>query len=221
MSPLPVALRSVSPRELAERLAAERRGRPFLVHLDGDGRQRIVTLPDNGTPVSIGRAPTAGVALAWDTEVSRVHALLEPVGDVWTLADEGLSRNGSFVNGKRLLGRCRLADGDAIAVGHTVIVFRSVAATKAQTTVATQDGAHPQLTAAQERVLIALCGPDGDGRVTGPRSNREIAEELFLGVETVKTHLRVMFDLFGLSELPQNRKRGELVRRAVELGLVR
>ena len=47
MSPLPVALRSVSPRELAERLAAERRGRPFLVHLDGDGRQRIVTLPDD------------------------------------------------------------------------------------------------------------------------------------------------------------------------------
>ena len=53
------------------------------------------------------------------------------------------------------------------------------------------------------------------------RSNREIAEELFLGVETVKSHLRAMFELFGLGDLPQNRKRAELARRAAETGLVR
>jgi pSer/pThr/pTyr-binding forkhead associated (FHA) protein len=211
----------VSPREVAARLAAERRGAPFLLHLDGDGRQRIVTLPEGGHPLSIGRGPSAGVPLTWDTEVSRLHAVLERVDDAWTVADEGLSRNGSFVNGRRLHGRCRLSDGDAIAVGHTLIVFRAGAAADTRTTVTTRDSAPPALTAAQERVLIALCGPDGDGGVTGPRSNREIAEQLFLGVETVKTHLRVMFELFGVAELPQNRKRGELVRRAVELGLVR
>ena len=43
---LPPALRSVSPRELAQRIDAERRGLPFLVHLDDDGRQRIVALGD-------------------------------------------------------------------------------------------------------------------------------------------------------------------------------
>ena len=31
----------------------------------------------------------------------------------------------------------------------------------------------------------------------GPRSNREIADDLFLSVETVKTHLRALFDLFA------------------------
>ena len=40
-------------------------------------------------------------------------------------------------------------------------------------------------------------------------------------VETVKSHLRALFDLFGVGDLPQNRKRSELARRAFETGLVR
>jgi DNA-binding NarL/FixJ family response regulator len=54
----------------------------------------------------------------------------------------------------------------------------------------------------------------------GPRSNKEIAEDLFLSVETVKTHLRALFDLFEVGDLPQNRKRAELVRRAFETGVL-
>ena len=46
-------------------------------------------------------------------------------------------------------------------------------------------------------------------------------QELFLGVETVKSHLRIMFELFGVADLPQNRKRSELARRAIEMGVVR
>src|SRR4051794_21761680 len=111
---LPPVLRSVSPLELAQRLQAERRGVPFLVYVDGDGHQRIVDLGGTDTARSIGRQASSAVALMWDTEVSRVHALLERVGDDWTLADDGLSRNGSFVNGRRLRGRRRLADGDSI-----------------------------------------------------------------------------------------------------------
>ena len=217
---LPAVLRSVTPRELAERIAAERRGAPFLVHVDGDGRQRIVELSPH-TTVSIGRQPAAEVALTWDTQVSRVHAVLERVGDEWTLTDDGLSRNGSFVNGRRLQGQRRLGDGDAITIGNTLLVFRAPAQPGAATTVTTQEGAPPELTAAQARVLQALCGPDGEGGFTGPIANREIAEQLFLGVETVKSHLHAMFDLFGIADLPQNRKRGELVRRAIETGLVR
>jgi pSer/pThr/pTyr-binding forkhead associated (FHA) protein len=212
----------VSPRELAERIAAERRGRPFLLFTDADGLQHLVTLPDDGSSLSIGRSPSAGVALTWDGEVSRVHAVIEPLGDAWTVVDDGISRNGSYVNGTRLVGRRRLEDFDVICVGHSQLVVRIVAPSPAATTtLASSDGAPPRLSPAQERVLLALVAPDGDGRVTGPRSNREIADELYLGVETVKTHLRALFDLFGVAELPQNRKRGELVRRAVELGLVR
>jgi len=41
------------------------------------------------------------------------------------LADDGLSSNGTFVNGQRIVARRRLTDGDAIRVGATVILFRN------------------------------------------------------------------------------------------------
>ena len=222
MRALPPALRSVSPVELAQRIDAERRGVPFVVHLDGDGRQHIVELGSAPASLSIGRRGSSDIPLPWDTEVSRLHAVLARVGDEWTIADEGLSRNGSFVNGRRLRGRHRLSDGDAITIGRTLLVFLTGDADGLGTTTATtQHLAPPQVSEAQRRVLIALCGPLDGGPFAGPRSNREIAEELYLGVETVKSHLRALFDLFGVSDLPQNRKRAELVRRAYETGVVR
>jgi pSer/pThr/pTyr-binding forkhead associated (FHA) protein len=218
---LPPALRAVSPRELALRLDAERRGIPFLVHLDGDGRQRIVELGAVAS-MTIGRSPSAGVPLSWDHEVSRLHAVLAHEGGEWTIADDGLSRNGSFVNGHRLRGRHRLRDGDAIKVGGTLLVYLcgDGGAGGGTTTAATTTAAPPVLSDAQRRVLVSLCGPLDDAPFAGPRSNREIAEDLFLSVETVKTHLRALFDLFGIGELPQNRKRAELVRRAYESGVL-
>ena len=51
-------------------------------------------------------------------------------------------------------------------------------------------------------------------------SNREIAAELVLTVAGVKTHLRALFDKLSISDLPQNRKRAELARRALAIGLV-
>ena len=219
MRALPPALRSVTPRELAQRIDAERRGLPFVVHLDGDGTQRIVEL--GGEDLSIGRRPSSDIPLPWDTEVSRLHAVLARVGDEWTIADEGLSRNGSFVNGRRLRGRRRLRDGDAITIGHTLLVFMAGDPGDLGTTSTTQHLAPPEVSDAQLRVLTALCGPLDGAPFAGPRSNREIADELFLSVETVKSHLRALFDLFGVADLPQNRKRGELVRRAFETGVVR
>jgi hypothetical protein len=218
---LPPSLRPVSAREVAARLESERRGVPFLVFRDEAGAQRIAALGAHGGTVSIGRQPSCDVALTWDTEVSRLHATLECAGDAWTIADEGLSRNGSFVNGRRLTGRRRLSDGDLICLGRTPLVFRCPEAVPSTTTRPAQTLAPPELSPAQHRVLAALCGPPDDGPYHRPRSNREIADELFLGVETVKTHLRVLFELFGIADLPQNRKRAELVRRALESGAVR
>src|SRR5215217_2980287 len=121
MPALPPSLRPRSAREVAERLEVERRGLPFLLFRDDAVAQRIVAL--EGTAASIGRQPSSDVPLTWDSEVSRVHATLEPVGQEWTIADEHLSRNGSYVNGRRLAGRRRLADGDLISVGHTLLVY--------------------------------------------------------------------------------------------------
>ena len=67
---MPPTLRTVSPVELAERIAAERRGAPFVVYLDGDRRQRIVEFGADASMLSIGREPATDIALEWDTEVS-------------------------------------------------------------------------------------------------------------------------------------------------------
>ena len=76
-------------------------------------------------PVTVGRRPEHDIALTWDTEVSRLHAQLEPVGPDWTVIDDGLSRNGTYVNGERVNGRRRLRDGDRIVFGETPVLFRA------------------------------------------------------------------------------------------------
>jgi pSer/pThr/pTyr-binding forkhead associated (FHA) protein len=217
VKPLPPALRHVSPSELAERIAAQRRAVPFLLFLDGERRQHIVPL--DAAALSIGRDAENDVPLPWDTEVSRVHAALERIGSAWTISDDGLSRNGSYVNGTRLRGRRRLDDGDAIMVGNTLIVFVAAPA-ESQTTATTRKGAPPELSAAQQRVLRALCRPTLDGPFAAPATNREIADELVLSVETVKSHMHALFELFEIGDVPQNRKRAELVQRAFERGAV-
>jgi hypothetical protein len=217
---LPPALRAVSPAELAERVHAERRGVAFIVYLDGDGRQHLVDLSAHAHALSVGRQDGNDIPLPWDTEVSRVHAVLEPVGAEWTLMDDGLSRNGSFVNGERIRGRRRLADGDLIGVGRTMLVFAAAVAPDSVPTEAAPDSAPPAMSAAQRRVLGALCRPALAHGFAGPPSNREIADELFVSVDTVKSHLHALFELFGLQDIPQNRKRAELVRQACERGIV-
>ena len=219
MKALPPSLRYVSPAQLSERLQAERRGTPFLLYLDDERRQHIVDLAARADLVSIGRQPGTDVTLGWDTEVSRTHAIVERVGGAWTLIDDGLSRNGSFVNGRRVHGRRRLDDGDAIVVGRTLIVFVATDG-QVRTTVTTTTGAPPALSPAQQRVLDALCRPAIEGPLSTPASNREIAAELFIGVETVKSHMHALFDLFEVPDMPQNRKRAELVRLAFERGAI-
>ena len=116
-------LRPESAREVVDRLAAQRTGAPYVLFRDGERRQRIVVLAGEPPLVHIGRGPACEIALPWDTEVSRVHAILERAGGHWTLVDDGLSRNGSFVNGHRVRGRTRLADGDELCGGRTRLVF--------------------------------------------------------------------------------------------------
>jgi FHA domain len=215
----PPGLHRSSPLELKERLQAERRGTPFLVLRDGDERQRIVELTPDRSPLTIGRQPASDLALTWDDEVSRAHAAVECIGAVWTLVDDGRSRNGSFVNGERVHGRRILRNGDVLALGRTVLTYVSAIAGGERSTAVGRSLA-PQPSAAQRRVLIALCRPFAAGRFAAPPSNRELAAELYLSVETVKFHLHGLFQLFGLTDVPQHRKRAALARLALERGVV-
>jgi hypothetical protein len=76
------------------------------------------------------------------------------------------------------------------------------------------------LSAGQRRVLTELARPCLTGRLATPATNEDIARALSLSVEAVKSHLRVLFGKFAIGELPQNQKRMQLVRLAIEAGLV-
>ncbi len=80
--------------------------------------------------------------------------------------------------------------------------------------------AAPELTGTQRRVLIALCRPYASGQFATPATNQEIAAELFLSTEAVKTHLRSLFAKFALGELPQNQKRARLAELALQSGAI-
>jgi pSer/pThr/pTyr-binding forkhead associated (FHA) protein len=217
---LPHALHRATPAELKERLEAERRERPFVLYRDGEGVQRIHDLGDAPERLTIGRSATNDIALEWDGEVSRVHVSLEHIGDEWTLVEDGRSRNGSYIDGERVTGRRRLSDGDAIGVGRTVIVFRSPSGRESLRTATSQRSMVPKVSEAQLRVLTALCRPYAAASYAVPASNKQIADELVIGVETVKTHMRALFDAFELGALPQHQKRAALAQRAIETGLV-
>ena len=217
---LPHALHRTTPAELQERLAAERRGRAFLLYRDGDGAQRIHELPPGSQRLTIGRSAQSDVALEWDGEVSRVHASLERLGDEWTLVDDGRSHNGSYVDGERVPGRRRLRDGDVLRLGRTAVVFRSPSGRESLRTLTSERAAAPRVSAAQLRVLTALCRPYADSSFAVPASTRQIAHELVLGVETVKTHMRALFAAFELGDMPQHHKRAALAQRALDSGLV-
>ena len=161
------------------------------------------------------------MALAWDREVSRLHAQLERVGAHWVLVDDGLSRNGSFVNGERVVGRRALRDGDRLVFGDTPVVYRAPASVGASSTFnVTTSPAAVNLTPTQKQILVALCRPVRDSAFATPLTNKEIAEEVSLSVDAVKAHLRTLFERFGLEDLPQNQKRARLAAIALLQGIV-
>jgi pSer/pThr/pTyr-binding forkhead associated (FHA) protein len=192
------------------------RALPFLLYRDGDGRQLVFEL--RGERATIGRRAASDVALGWDAEVSRLHTEITRAGDDWVVHDEGLSHNGTYVNDERVRGRRRLQDGDVLAVGATLLAF---CLPGSRTTLApTRSADRPApvaLTAAQRRVLLALCRPLRGPGYAAPASNRQIAEALVLSIETVKGTLSALFERYGLADLPQNQKRAALAARGLEL----
>ena len=192
-----------------------------LIYRNGDGALQVVALEPLSS-VTIGRGSGCDVRLAWDESVSRVHAQLDLVGHHWTVVDDGLSRNGTFLNGERVNGRRRLYDGDTLVLGETSFTFRDVRGGTSQlTTVQSDVLTVASLSPTQRQILTALCRPyKQDTPYATPASNLQIAAELFLSVDAVKTQLRTLFQKFHIEDLPQNQKRTKLVERAFALGIV-
>lgn len=212
---------SVSAPELKAQIEAERAGRPFLVYRDGGGEQVILAIAANAE-LWVGRGGSADVRLEWDEEVSALHAQIEVVRDECTLVDDGLSRNGSFVNEQRVHGRRHLRDGDSLRFGRTLVTYRRPGEDAPEATVIAGDvPAAATVSPAQRKVLLSLCRPykEGDSFAT-PATNQQIGEELHLSVDAVKTHMRALFEKLGVGDLPQNQKRVALVEQALQSGVV-
>src|SRR3954451_23712203 len=87
--------------------------------------------------------------------VSRVDAVFERFGPTWCVRDLG-SRNGTFVNGGRIIGERPLHPGDEIILGRLRLVFRGPAGPGKQTAAIAEP---PPLTPRERDVLLALCRP--------------------------------------------------------------
>lgn len=193
----------------------------FLVYRDGENHERTFTLDPVEERVRIGRGAAADLRLAWDREVSRIHAELERLGRGWALVDDGLSTNGTFVNGERILGRRRLASGDELRIGTSRLVFRSMSREGTVTLVPVLEAPLVELSRMQKEVLIALCRPYRRPATQGvAATNQRIADETHLSVAAVKSHLRALFEKFAIAHLPQNQKRARLAALAFERGVV-
>lgn len=92
---------------------------PRLVITKGSGIGRDYAV---GTECVIGRAPDVDFTLE-DANASRRHSRVLAEGDSYAIEDLG-SRNGTYVNGARVLQRQALRDGDVVRIGGTELIFR-------------------------------------------------------------------------------------------------
>lgn len=173
-------------------------------------------VPLEGLRLTLGRADDNDVVLH-DRRVSAVHLLLERIGPRWSVRDVG-SRNGTIVNGERLLSERFLHPGDEIRVGASRLVYRAGASPTSPTTEGTT--AAPMLTRRERDVAVALCRPLAEGSLlTEPASVAAIAAELVLTDSAVKKHISNLYDKFGLYD--DDRRRGRLANEAISRGAVR
>jgi hypothetical protein len=219
----PLALDLASPEDLEARRAAEHRGAPFLLLRDDQGAQRIVELDERAGSVTVGRRLEADVPLAWDPEVSRLHAELEFKAGEWTLCDDGFSQNGTYVNGLRIHGRRRLTDGDLVRIGQTSIAYCDPGLSGLGVTLAPGElGIAPKFSEQQQRILRGLCRPlMGDGEGINPSSDAAIAALTGISEEVVTTELDHLGRAFGLQDMPPADRRAEIALLALRSGLVK
>ncbi len=209
----------------------------LLVYNDGSEQQRVHVL-EGDKPVTVGRTRESDLAVTWDEGVSRRHARFELVGDDpvsdWTVVDDAPSRNGTFVNGRRVRGRARLGDGDTVAFADTAMRFcagegaaalappaapSEQADLDSPTIVANVRLTPESLSDGERRVLAALARPVRAAGGTGaPATDEQVARETYLGAETIRRTVSGLCGRLGLEALPEDEQRRLLVLHALRSG---
>jgi pyruvate/2-oxoglutarate dehydrogenase complex dihydrolipoamide acyltransferase (E2) component len=167
---------------------------------------------------TIGRGSGVDIRLA-DPSVSRLHAEIVRHGPYAYVADLGLSRNGTRVNG-RLVARRVLEEGDVLSFGSARCRIGGIPREDIAAEVELRRSASPELTRRELDVLTSLCRPAlSDEAFVAPATAREIAADLVVTEAAVKQHLLRLYQKFRIPE-GQNR-RVRLANEVIALGLVR
>lgn len=90
-----------------------------LIHRKADGSE--LKLQVSAKPLVLGRGLEADIRVE-DDEISRSHCAIWTDGDKFLIKDLR-SRNGTFVNDRRVEEETELSPGDRIRIGHFQIVF--------------------------------------------------------------------------------------------------
>jgi pSer/pThr/pTyr-binding forkhead associated (FHA) protein len=95
---------------------------PRLVVLSDEGDPWVYTLGEE--PVTIGRG-SSNTLVVRDDEVSKKHARISFQEGVYWVEDLG-SRNGVFLNARRISQRERIGEGNIIKLGMTMLRFETL-----------------------------------------------------------------------------------------------
>jgi FHA domain len=219
----PHARHASTPAELVRMNAAKRRGVPLLSWRDDKRELRVFAL--NSGEYSIGRRPTMSVVIGWDAKVSALHAKVECTGGEWVISDDGLSTNGTWVNGELISENTRLRDMDVIRIGTCLLAFHGAVSGRdfATTVLEEADELMPEFDDTDREVLIELCRDYLEKGLPRAVETNVIARTLYLSENTIKKRLGKMYERCGIDpddELPRGQKRAELMKLVVGHGIV-
>lgn len=171
-----------------------------------------------GEVTTVGRGQGADIRLG-DPSVSRLHAEIVRRGPYAYVADLGLSRHGTRVNGRPVARRV-LEDGDVLSFGSARCRIEGLTREELEAEAELRRSAAPELTRRELDVLVSLCRPAlSDDAFVTPATAREIAGDLVVSEAAVKQHLLRLYSKFRIPEGPNRRTR--LANEVISLGLVR
>jgi hypothetical protein len=171
-----------------------------------------------GEVTTVGRGQGVDIRLD-DPSVSRLHAELVRRGPYIYVADLGLSRNGTRVNGRPVARRV-LAEGDVLSFGAARCRIGGIPQEQLADDADPRRTATPELTRRELDVLTSLCRPAlSEEAFAVPATAHEIAVDLVVTEAAVKQHLLRLYAKFRVPEGPNRRTR--LANEVVALGLVR
>ena len=173
----------------------------------------------NGDRVIVGSADDADLVID-DPTVSRVHARLERVGNIWMLTDLGAT-NGTLLRGRRIMAPERLTHEDDIVVGRTRLIFLDKASDRRPRTLPLEEV--PALTKTERSVLVELCRPLLSGNPFNPPAPvKVIAERRSVGRGAVEAVLLNLYEKFGIYKHPDDEvdRRTRLANEAVQRGVI-